>query len=561
MSVRLYDLGVENTEHKREKVKAVAWPIAAWRCFIPDSLVPEINIIEKMVLMMVSRGIVETKGDINSILRDQLGMNSELTKNVIASCIEKYMDKRHTKLVLNSDTQKKLEFLEDGDPFKSAQSDSMKAVYMFQDLISQTVIPCFNIVELPKDYTQAEDGEFIYIGDSSLSGYPSNQPRTAIINNAIRQWGKISRYIQEGDSNEIARLNVSDEIVESDILDKEDSEIEVIEQFPIYESNAEIKTMRTDDSIKRKEVAQIAIYDDSPEKLWAKGYFVFDSDYPEEVEIISPFGPTYDMWFKKVVVRRLMVDEEFKLKLQLFKEDTFEHLKGKVAIKNSLNIELFNKYPLICNDTKKYGLLKNSIEDFSKSFLKLKEGENEGKHFAGDLRTALDVLLKCAVRANSYLREVDEILGKGSSYPKPSNHNERKNTKDHRYNNYMTRLLKASKQFNIDRETCRKYSGFKIFCNLDNDFDERLSSIEQSANTKDLLAMMLIYASDYPNSKIGLFINDFVTYLSVAYDMANLGSSAVHSGESNVTIQKATEYYNQFGMIVEIVYSHLMEEY
>lgn len=114
MSVRLYDLGVECVEHQREKIKMFAWPIAAWKCYIPNSLSPDINILEKMVLMLVSRCLAETKGDIRAILCDQIGMNSELVKNVIDTCIEKYMDKRHSKLVLNENAKKLLASVNDG---------------------------------------------------------------------------------------------------------------------------------------------------------------------------------------------------------------------------------------------------------------------------------------------------------------------------------------------------------------------------------------------------------------------------------------------------------------
>lgn len=119
MSVRLYDLGVECVEHQREKIKMFAWPIAAWKCYIPNSLSPDINILEKMVLMLVSRCLAETKGDIRAILCDQIGMNSELVKNVIDTCIEKYMDKRHSKLVLNENAKKLLASVNDGISLKA----------------------------------------------------------------------------------------------------------------------------------------------------------------------------------------------------------------------------------------------------------------------------------------------------------------------------------------------------------------------------------------------------------------------------------------------------------
>ena len=561
MSVRLYDLGVESTEHQREKVKMFAWPIAAWKCYIPNSLSPDVNILEKMVLMLVSRGLAETKGDIRAILCDQIGMNSELIKNVIDTCTEKYMDKRYSKLVLNENAKKTLASVEGGISLKADPSESMKSVYLFEDLISRRVIPCFNIAELPTDYLLADEGDYVCIGSQSLGEYSIQQPKTAIINDAIRKWARVKRNLQSGDSEETVRVNVEDSeiVLRSEETELDDEvEVDIPEEKITIEASAAYGAKSVDFTLQKDEIARIAIYDDRPTKIFVKGYFAFDPDYPDEAEIISPFGPAYDEWFRKIIRHHLSEDENFRAELQLFRDDTIEQLKGKVAFKNDLEIALFDEFPLICNDKARFGLLKKSIEDLSKSLIKLLHGENEAKHFAGDLRIALDVLFKCAVKSNPCLLEADNILALGSQYPKPMSADDREKTFKWRKSRYEILLSQLASKINLDRETLRKYKSTSIFKNLENDFNFK-SDLDRTANTKDLIAMILVYVTANPSGKMWNFVNDFCNYLGIAYDMTLLGNGALHSGNANVSETQANTYYAQFEMIVRIVYARLME--
>lgn len=561
MSVRLYDLGVESTEHQREKVKMFAWPIAAWKCYIPNSLSPDVNILEKMVLMLVARGLAETKGDIRAILCDQIGMNPELVKNIIDTCIEKYMDKRHVKLALNENAKKTLASIEGGISLKADPSESMKAVYLFEDLISRTVLPCFNIAELPTEYLMADDGEYIRIGTDALGEYSTQQPKTAMINDAIRKWARVKRQLQSGESEETARVNIEEPetLATSDEYDSDDEpDIEVPKDGIIIETSTADGTLSIDYTLKNDEIARIAIYDDRPTKLLVKGYFVFDPDYPDEAEILSPFGPAYNEWFRKIIRHHLSEDENFRAELQLFKDDTIEQLKGKIAFKNDLEIALFDEYPLICNDQVRFGSLKKAIEDLAKSHAKILHGENEAKHFAGDIRTAVEILFKSAVKENPILLDADAILGKGSPYPNPTNGREANENQRWRKSRYDLLLSRLASQIGMDHDILYKFKSPKIFGNLENDFRNR-TNVERSGNTKDLLAMIMVYSAENASSKYCRFIREFCNYLSVTYDMTGLGNGAVHSANVNLTSQQAEQYYAQFEMIVRSVYSWFLE--
>lgn len=561
MSVRLYDLGVENTEHQREKVKMFAWPVAAWKCYIPNSLSPDVNILEKMVLMLVSRGLAETKGDIRAILCDQIGMNSELVKNVIDTCTEKYMDKRHSKLVLNENAKKTLASVEGGISLKADPSESMKSVYLFEDLISRRVIPCFNIAELPTEYLLADDGDYVCIGLNALGDYSTQQPKTAIINDAIRKWARVRRELQSGESEETVRVNVEEPEILSNIevLESDDEfEVDIPEDEITIETTKADGTKSVDFTLQRDEIARIAIYDDRPTKIFVKGYFAFDPDYPDEAEILSPFGPAYDEWFRKIIRHHLSEDENFRTELQLFRDDTIEQLKGKIAFKNDLEIALFDEFPLICNDHSRFGSLKKAIEDLAKSHSKMIHGENEEKHFAGDLRTATEVLFKCAVKENPVLLQADSILGKGCPYPNPTNGREVKDNQRWRKSRYDILLARLASQIGMDHDILYKFKSPKIFDNLENDFRNK-TNLDRSGNTKDLLAMIMVYSAENSKSKYWQFIKDFNNYLGITYSLTGLGNGALHSASVSITLQQAEQYYAQYEMIVRSVYSCFLE--
>ena len=50
--MKLYDFGVDSKGRKPEALKALAWPVNAWTCYIPDNVNPKLNILEKLILLL-----------------------------------------------------------------------------------------------------------------------------------------------------------------------------------------------------------------------------------------------------------------------------------------------------------------------------------------------------------------------------------------------------------------------------------------------------------------------------------------------------------------------------
>lgn len=91
MSKQLYNFGVNKEVARPEERKILAWPVAVWSCLIPDEISPKINILEKLILKMVSM----KEPNIKYVLCDKVGFSRDLIDAAIESCCVKgYLDKR-----------------------------------------------------------------------------------------------------------------------------------------------------------------------------------------------------------------------------------------------------------------------------------------------------------------------------------------------------------------------------------------------------------------------------------------------------------------------------------
>ena len=141
--MRLYDLGVESLGQKPEALKALAWPVNAWACFVPENLNPPLNIFEKLVLSLIDKQIVRTRSDLKYVLIKEIGLNENLVENIVENCCEKHIDKRKKEdLRIKEESRKLLDAMVDGITLDMEPSDKMKKIYLFEDLITNTVIPC-----------------------------------------------------------------------------------------------------------------------------------------------------------------------------------------------------------------------------------------------------------------------------------------------------------------------------------------------------------------------------------------------------------------------------------
>lgn len=103
--VKMYDFGANTKSVGANERKAFAWPVAVWSCYIPESESQNINILEHLILQLVSKGYKEPK----TTLCAKVGFNKELVQASLESCSDKgYFDRRYTELTLSEDGKKML---------------------------------------------------------------------------------------------------------------------------------------------------------------------------------------------------------------------------------------------------------------------------------------------------------------------------------------------------------------------------------------------------------------------------------------------------------------------
>ncbi len=533
MSQRLYKFGVKENLIQQEECKPFSWPIAAWKCIIPEAVNPKINILEKFVLSLIAKGLVNSKNDIMEVLTSNLSINKNLAENVLNNCLSKYVDKRFRELKLNEEAMALMSDIISAE--KSMRSpDNMKTVYLLQDLVANTVIPCFNVDELPSEYCICEDNDFIkVIYDGANKG---KRPTTAALNNAIRQWDRIRHEIESDDINPDNSINV-EVAPETDKYFDEDFGIEV-------EMDREAPRTMAAAEAEKVNYYNITIFDDTPTIINALGYFSYNPGKSKEIEIFSPLGEGYDNWFKRIINRIRTNNEDFNAELQFFAEEKRAELVDVAPLDNT-QIQLFNELPLICNDSR-FANLKETIVDLSKDLEQILSGKDESRHFIGDMRKAVEAVFKTAVDMNDYCDTVYDAL---------------RNYRD-RFHIYQQKIEQVVLGKKLKSDISRLYKSKGIYKNLEQVFVH--DNDIWHAHTKDLIALIILFAGEKRNSNAMRFLEGEQDVFINAFQLTELGHSESHVGKNyagqTLSINDAERYYAMYEHIVRAVYSYLIKE-
>lgn len=529
--MKVYDLGVGQLGQRPETLKVLAWPVNAWTCYVPENLVPPLNIFEKLILSLIQKEIIKNQSDLKYILSEQVGLNKELVENVVDECCKKYTDQRRKDLKLNADAEKNLEAMVDGISLEMEMSDTMKKVYLFQDLVTNTVIPCFNIEKLPADYEakKIDDENCVTIEYNDIS----TQPKTSSISNALYYWTKIQKDIRNNEASQ-------DNSIEIEQVPNEAEENLEEDLFEIEET----KTL-ADNEKQERNLKSITIYDDEPTKLILKGYLAFNPNNPEDVEVISPFGNNFNNWFKKIINRVRVTYPSFNEELQLFLMLKKEENMDKIAFDNNLNVRLFEDFPIISNDAK-YRKLKKAIEDLTKDYQRIFQGEDETTNFVKNLRTAIEVVFREVVKINK------EIYNLKYDYVYDQHNYESKLRK---YKQEISQIVDAQR---LDEEIKKRFHNKGIFLNIAN-----TRGGPEKGNPKDCAALILLYANRYRESAAMEFVKSYQHIFIDLFTLVGLGTDAGHAGGNYVnmsfTPDKVEKYYSDYENIVRAIFPLLIE--
>lgn len=559
MSKQLYNFGVNKELARPEERKTLAWPVAVWSCLIPDEVAPKINILEKLILKLVSIKVPNVK----EALCDNIGFSRDLVEAAIESCYVKgYLDKRKIStgtMALNKEGEELLDSIE--NPYErdmeTVTSGVTRKVYMIQDLVTKSVIPCFDIEKLPSSYSEDEDAIVVRFED-----WENKKPSIASVQTALRYWARLQNNLRNGfreGKNTIELTETvlcKDESVSGFIpFEEEEVDWKTIGQEDVEKEVTTLADVEEKQKTEFEKITQLTIFDDRPEVYYAMGYLAINRNNPEEAMILSPFGERLDDWFRTVINRLRVTDEGYRDELQLFLEMKREELGDKIAFNNDLEIRLFEDHPLICNNPR-FAFLKQAIINFTKSKIRICNNDDDSHNFNTSMRTALEIFFRCVLTENPELAEVqkelkaldDEYVNKKKRGIKCTNEG---------YQRYLDNLnvLVNSYSF-LSEDIIGTYKGNNIYRNF-------LNSNTVSGYTNGYLAMILMDAVRNKNGKSMRLLHVFQEFPLRVIGLTREGNDSVHGGKqylkTHYNPEEAEEKYSEFEKIINSVYGHFME--
>lgn len=543
MMIKMYDFGANTTNISINERKALAWPIAVWSCYIPESDTHELNILEHLILQLVGKGFKDPR----AVLCAKVGFNKDLVEAAIEACVDKdYFDRRYKELTLSSDGKSILGTYD--NPYCSDLEISRKSkkVYMIQDLVTKSVIPVFDIDKLPQFYIEDDNALAI-----KYENFTAAKPRSASVKTAMRYWVRMCHNIRKGYVTGTNVINFSAQPSETEEIEEYIPFEDEVNWEDVQEDGSVIEEVRTladkeaeeEENKANENIKKLTILDDTPEVYYARGYIAINRNAPDEAMIVSPFGERLDDWFRTVINRLRTCDSEFEEEIQLFLMLKRDELKDKIAFGNDLNIDLFNEYPFICNDPE-YKAVKTTISRLTVCKNRFMNGEDETINFAQALRTAYEASLRLVVKKNSYLFDARKL-----------DYDEYKNN---------LRMLVNTYSF-LEHDTIREYSGFSMYKNM-------TSASEEDGYATAFIALFMMDAWNNKNGKSMEMLRNLPTLpLRIKELTSNLrkdnkkgdGTVASHGGDAIAELkfseQKALEQYSEFENIFQSVYNRFME--
>lgn len=549
--LRMYDFGADYSSVSVNERRAIAWPVAVWSCYIPESETQKINILESLILQLVQKGFKNPK----ETLCNTVGFNKELVEAAVESCkTQGFFDRRFKELMLSENGKAVLGKIENPYTADLEASQRTKRIYMIQDLVTKSVVPVFDIDKLPDVYF--EDDSALEIRYKKVHGKNQNalKPKSASVKTALRYWSRLCSNIRHGISygKNTIELSVPPRVEEDieDFIPFED-EVEwdsIQEDGSIAEEVTTLADKESEESQQKqdKEVKKITILDDSPELYYARGFIAINRSAPDEIIVISPFGNRLDDWFRTVINRLRANDVTFEEEIQLFLELKREDLKDVIAFGNDLNIILFNEYPYICNNPE-FIAVKKQIERLTISRDRILDGEDDSITFAQVLRSAYEASLRLVAKKNPYLFDAVSL-----SY------------EDYKYN---LRCLVDSYSF-LEEDVFREYCGIGIYKNMTN------TSGDEGYATAFFALILMNAWKDKNGKSMDLLRNIPTLPIRLKELTSNLkrdanknikgqGAVASHGGDAaaelKLSVKIVQDQYSEFENLFRAIYNRYME--
>jgi len=386
---RMYDFGVETSGISREERQLLAWPVSVWTYYIPEDSIKDVNILEHLLLVLIKKGF----NNYEEILTSQLNVSKDLYISIFNSCKSKgYFDTRYKTITLSQRAELFLNKYDNPFAVDYEITNNCKKILVIQDGVTGSIIPRFDIEKFPEFYVDFDENEVIRL--EKYEEKENKLPSASSINLALKTYAKILNNIRKGI---MEPLCVNDNYLSYSKTLKDFTPCSEIAEQNFGDG---VRTLADEEKEKRNlEMKNITPVDDNPEYVYAKCYIAIDKNNVDNIKIMSPFGKTLDDWFRSIVSRLIVCDDDFKLLIDTFKEEKTADLKDTVAFGNVKNIRLFDLYPFVCNDPN-YADLKKTFENVDKNLTRVKNGEDDSLDLIEKMATSIQVLFRMAFKNN-----------------------------------------------------------------------------------------------------------------------------------------------------------------
>lgn len=514
--MEIYNLIDEAKQIDNNKAKVIAWPVRMYECLVPDNIGQSINPLQKLILGLIK----DNKNSVNNLLKNFLLTEIGLQENFINNLIEECQDKGFIviKEGIASLTNKGKETIRYFDSTEDyiPNVDSLKKVYLFQDLVSGMVIPYFSMSQPPTNKTFIDDDKIIEISKSKTNNRVSIQQ----IKNATLRWKRIYKEIKNEDS-----------FVEREI-EIEDEDMFVDQPQQIYQEK---------DNLLNEEKG-FYLEDEKGKEFYLRGFIVFDEKNIEQVKVVSPFGKYFDFWFSKILGFEAKSNQILKEKLEIFILEKKEEFKDIIPFDDPENVEIFKDVPQICND-EKYQNLKKVILEFDAN---LKAYKREGKVFVSSvltsIRRVLEVLTKYCVNSVEDIESIYDF------------YREEKCCFEH----YKTDLEYFFVVNNFPEEMRWLSNNKEIYTNLQNQINRKGKNENDTGNTKNHVGILMLYAFRNEGSKVYSFIKDYTSIILDIFWLAGEGNDGTHKIENLKTQEELDKVVNKLNGVIRVCFKELL---
>ena len=515
--MNVFELNAEMPEVDKDLCIPFAWPFDTWECIVPSGVIPRINILEKLILSLIDTGSITTEAELQSFLQKEIGLDAELIENAFAICKDKgYINRARTNLQLNIQAKGILETCNDGVITGHDYDESRKRVFLFRDLVTDSVVPYFDVESLPQypDTTVKWDSSgAVVLKERHPSGV---MPNTAQRRNALRSWGRMF----SGRIRAEASISRDISIAMENRPGSQPSEDGMIEE----------KVAVAKDNAPAYDLMQFHSNEPDRSRKYFEGYFVINRYCPTEISVISPFGVTCDNWFRNLVNRLRLADEDFDNALRTAVGERIESLKDRIAFGNDPVITLFDKHPIICNDPQ-YSELKDRIMIMNRY---LEDKQNRSSHlsiFTDKMRQAIEFTARHALQQHPELEATRAQM-------------DRLSNNQYDFSELHRRIRTAASDFSFGNGVLRNMVRQRPGCCM---------------GVKDALALMVIDSVEHPeHTGICQFVNhchDWIRDLPGITD--ELGNASSHVERIRLR-QTPEEYYQYTAGIIDDLFTYLI---